>query len=358
MVLFRALQGVGGAFIVPLAQATLFDINPREKHGQAMALFGGGVMIGPILGPVLGGWLTDNYNWRWVFLVNLPVGVICALLMAALHAADRDASSASSTCSASPCSRSRSARLQLFLDRGEQNDWFDSWEIIVEAGVAIAAGWMFVVHIVTAKHPLFERGDVRRPQFRDRPGVHGGHRRAAARRPRAAAAAAPEPLRLFGASVGLPDRAARRRHPDLDAARRPAGRQDRFAAAGRDRRRADGRLAVDDDRLRDRPAVAPGDRQRRRPGARPRPDLRAAAEPGFRDAGAAACGPPAAALLNLAAQHRRLGRHLGRQRAAGADDPGRARRHRAATSPQQTIPTADPTSCRPSPRSPGRRRSP
>src|SRR5437899_6563727 len=82
MVMFRALQGVGGAFIVPLAQATLFDINPREKHGQAMALFGGGVMIGPILGPVLGGWLTDNYNWRWVFLVNLPVGVICALLMA------------------------------------------------------------------------------------------------------------------------------------------------------------------------------------------------------------------------------------------------------------------------------------
>ncbi len=82
MVLFRALQGVGGAFIVPLAQATLFDINPREKHGQAMALFGGGVMIGPILGPVLGGWLTDNYNWRWVFLVNLPVGVLCALLMA------------------------------------------------------------------------------------------------------------------------------------------------------------------------------------------------------------------------------------------------------------------------------------
>src|SRR5215218_9467343 len=81
MVIFRALQGIGGAFIVPLAQATLFDINPREKHGQAMALFGGGVMIGPILGPVLGGWLTDNYNWRWVFLVNLPVGIICGVLL-------------------------------------------------------------------------------------------------------------------------------------------------------------------------------------------------------------------------------------------------------------------------------------
>src|SRR5690349_2972479 len=81
MVVFRAIQGVSGAFIVPLAQATLFDINPPEKHGQAMAMFGGGIMIGPILGPVLGGWLTDSYSWRWVFLVNLPVGVICAFLV-------------------------------------------------------------------------------------------------------------------------------------------------------------------------------------------------------------------------------------------------------------------------------------
>ena len=105
MVLFRALQGVGGAFIVPLAQATLFDINPREKHGQAMAMFGAGIMIGPILGPVLGGWLTDNYNWRWVFLVNLPVGISARLLHAALHAQDPRSTRASSTCSASPCSR-------------------------------------------------------------------------------------------------------------------------------------------------------------------------------------------------------------------------------------------------------------
>src|SRR3954468_6382800 len=82
MVMFRAFQGVAGAFIVPLAQATLFDINPKEKHGSAMALFGAGVMIGPILGPVLGGWLTDSYDWRWCFLINLPVGALAALLMA------------------------------------------------------------------------------------------------------------------------------------------------------------------------------------------------------------------------------------------------------------------------------------
>src|SRR5437868_225514 len=156
MVAFRALQGVGGAFIVPLAQATLFDINPREKHGQAMALFGGGVMIGPILGPVLGGWLTDNYNWRWVFLVNLPVGILCTLVMMRFmpktetHRRNFDMFGFVLLALAL-------AGLQLFLDRGEQNDWLSSWEIRIELGLAIAASWMFVVHMVTAKHPLFER---------------------------------------------------------------------------------------------------------------------------------------------------------------------------------------------------------
>jgi len=156
MVLFRALQGVSGAFIVPLAQATLFDINPREKHSQAMALFGGGVMIGPILGPVLGGWLTDNYNWRWVFLVNLPVGIICALVMARFmpkteqHQRKFDLFGFALLAIAL-------GGLQLFLDRGEQNDWFSSWETIAEIGVAVAAAWMFVVHIATAENPLFER---------------------------------------------------------------------------------------------------------------------------------------------------------------------------------------------------------
>src|SRR6476619_7488905 len=162
MVVFRAFQGVSGAFIVPLAQATLFDINPKEKHGQAMALFGGGVMIGPILGPVLGGWLTDNYNWRWVFLVNLPVGILCTLVMLRFM----------------PKTETHERKfdmfgfillglalvgLQLFLDRGEQNDWLSSWEIRIELGLAIAAGWMFLVHMITAKHPLFDRS-----MFKDR----------------------------------------------------------------------------------------------------------------------------------------------------------------------------------------------
>src|SRR5215210_3183758 len=157
MVLFRALQGVSGAFLVPLAQATLFDINPREKHGQAMALFGGGIMIGPILGPVLGGWLTDSYNWRWVFLVNLPVGVLCTVLLLRFlphsdkHERKFDMFGFILLAVSIGC-------LQLFLDRGEQKDWLQSWEIIIELGLAIGCFWMFVVHIITGRDTLFERG--------------------------------------------------------------------------------------------------------------------------------------------------------------------------------------------------------
>jgi DHA2 family multidrug resistance protein len=156
MVVFRALQGVGGAFIVPLAQATLFDINPREKHGQAMALFGGGVMIGPILGPVLGGWLTDNYNWRWVFLVNLPVGILCILVMMRFMPKTETHQRKFDLFGFALLGIALGA-LQMFLDRGEQNDWFGSWETIIELGLALAAGWMFVVHMITARNPLFDR---------------------------------------------------------------------------------------------------------------------------------------------------------------------------------------------------------
>ena len=158
MVLFRALQGVSGAFIVPLAQATLFDINPREKHGQAMALFGGGVMIGPILGPVLGGWLTDNYNWRWVFLVNLPVGIICALLMLRFMPKTETHQRKFDLFGFALARRSRSARCRCSSTAASRTTGSTSWEIIVEAGARDrrAAGCSSSTSS-TAKHPLFER---------------------------------------------------------------------------------------------------------------------------------------------------------------------------------------------------------
>ena len=154
MVAFRIVQGVTGAFLVPLSQATLFDINPPQRHAQAMALFGGGIMIGPILGPVLGGWLTDSFNWRWVFLVNIPVGTLAAVMLMRFmpkspkspHKFDLTGFALLGLALGS---------LQMMLDRGAQLDWFDSWEIWIEAGLFAAAGWMFVVHTMTAKAPIF-----------------------------------------------------------------------------------------------------------------------------------------------------------------------------------------------------------
>src|SRR3546814_17444900 len=79
MVLFRLMQGAFGAALVPLSQAVLLDTFPRERHGSAMAMWGVGVMVGPILGPTLGGYLTEFYNWRWVFYINLPFGILALL---------------------------------------------------------------------------------------------------------------------------------------------------------------------------------------------------------------------------------------------------------------------------------------
>jgi DHA2 family multidrug resistance protein len=155
MVVFRAMQGVAGAFLVPLAQAVMLDINPRERHGRAMAVFGAGVMIGPILGPVLGGWLTDSFNWRWVFLVNLPVGAIAALLMIRfLPKTERTRRRFDLT--GFFFLAMMLAALQMMLDRGEQLDWFNSWEIWLECGLAISGAWMFGVHMLTSPEPIFD----------------------------------------------------------------------------------------------------------------------------------------------------------------------------------------------------------
>jgi DHA2 family multidrug resistance protein len=155
MVVFRALQGVSGAFLVPIAQAVMFDINPPSKHARAMAMFGMGVMIGPILGPVLGGWLTENYNWRWVFLVNLPVGVVCTFLLLRFMPKGEVVRRRFDLFGFFLLAMALGG-LQLMLDRGEQLDWFDSWEVWIELALALCGAWMFVVHLATAERPLFD----------------------------------------------------------------------------------------------------------------------------------------------------------------------------------------------------------
>ena len=167
MVLFRILQGVCGAMLVPLAQATMMDINPREQLGQAMAIFGAGIMFGPIIGPTLGGWLTETFNWRAVFLVNLPVGVVAFFMLAALMP--------------NTAIRIRKfdffgfgmlalavASLQMLLDRGQGVGWFDSTEIWLYLLLSISGLWVFAVHCLTSGNPFMDMG-----MFRDRNLVTG-----------------------------------------------------------------------------------------------------------------------------------------------------------------------------------------
>jgi MFS transporter, DHA2 family, multidrug resistance protein len=155
MLVFRALQGVAGAFLVPLAQSVLFDINRPEQHAKAMALFGGGIMIAPILGPVLGGWLTESFNWRWVFLVNVPIGAI-ATVMLVRYLPSAEIRKRQFDLFGFALLALALASFQLMLDRGQQLDWFDSWEIWIECFIAISAAWMFVVHMLQTRAPLIE----------------------------------------------------------------------------------------------------------------------------------------------------------------------------------------------------------
>jgi DHA2 family multidrug resistance protein len=155
MVLFRLLQGVFGAAIVPLSQTFLLDINPKERHGQAMAIWGAGIMVGPIIGPTLGGWLTDSFNWRWVFFINLPVGILAFLGMAAYLPSIAKRARGFDFFGFAMLSLGVGA-LQLMLDRGGDADWFSAVEIWIELGLAIAGFWVFAVHLLTSENPFID----------------------------------------------------------------------------------------------------------------------------------------------------------------------------------------------------------
>ena len=157
MVGFRLLQGLFGASLVPLSQSTLLDVYPREKHGAAMALWGMGVMIGPILGPPLGGWLTETYSWHWVFLINVPIGVLALLGVAASLPTDETQQSRFDWRGFAFLAVGIGA-LQLFLDRGQQQDWFNSVEIQIEAALAFLGFYLYWVHWKFSAKPFLDLG--------------------------------------------------------------------------------------------------------------------------------------------------------------------------------------------------------
>jgi DHA2 family multidrug resistance protein len=163
LVLFRVIQGLGGAALVPLSQATLFEINAPKDYGRAMSIWGVGATLAPILGPALGGWLTDNYSWRWVFYINLPVGMLAfAGLYLSLPRSQTAWTGRFDFFGFATLSLAV-ASLQLMLDRGQLLDWFSSREIVVEAVIAALGFYIFVIHMLSSEKPF-----VTPALFRDR----------------------------------------------------------------------------------------------------------------------------------------------------------------------------------------------
>lgn len=163
IVLARALQGACGAALIPLSQALLLDINPPERLPRAMAIFSLGSMFGPIIGPTLGGWLTDALSWRWVFFINVPFGVLALAGLFAVMPEKRDAGIGRFDMFGFATVSIALASFQLLIDRGESQDWFESGEIQIYAVILALSAYLGVVHIMTARDTFL------RPElFKDR----------------------------------------------------------------------------------------------------------------------------------------------------------------------------------------------
>src|SRR5512144_2280943 len=165
LVFFRVLQGIGGGGLVPISQSILLESFPREKHGAAMAIFGLGAMLGPIVGPLLGGWITDSLSWRWIFYINIPIGIV-AIIMNILVINDP------------PYMKRQKMRidywgllflsvglgaLQFMLDKGESDDWFESRLIVTFGIIAAVSLVLLVINEYYSEHPI-----VNLKLFRDR----------------------------------------------------------------------------------------------------------------------------------------------------------------------------------------------
>jgi DHA2 family multidrug resistance protein len=164
MVAFRLLQGITAAPIAPLSQTVLFNINPPERYGRAMALFTMGAVAAPVVGPVVGGYLTDNLSWRWCFYINIPAGIGAVALLWLFLPKEAPAPRRFDFLGFGSLAIAVAA-FQLMMDRGPSRDWFGSTEICVEAMIAAACFWVYVTHTLTTAHPLFDRSLARDRNF-------------------------------------------------------------------------------------------------------------------------------------------------------------------------------------------------
>jgi DHA2 family multidrug resistance protein len=166
-VFWRVVQGIGGGALISTAQAIMFDVFPLAERGTAMAIFGMGVMVGPTLGPTLGGWLTDNYSWPWIFYINLPLGVLAGMMTWRYvpepeHATER---SGSVDWLGLALLILGIGTLQILLERGESKAWFESKEIVSEAVLAASGILLFLWHELRTPHPMVDLRILRNRQL-------------------------------------------------------------------------------------------------------------------------------------------------------------------------------------------------
>ena len=164
-VIFRILQALAGASLVPLSQSLLLDMHPPERHGQTMAVWGAGVLIGPILGPVLGGWLTEHLSWRWCFFINLPLGILGILGVWMFLGRDVQQERRRFDFLGFGMLTLFVGCAQLLMDRGPGQDWFSSAEIWTYLVLAMIGLWVFVIHTATTAHPFFDPSLIRDRNF-------------------------------------------------------------------------------------------------------------------------------------------------------------------------------------------------
>jgi DHA2 family multidrug resistance protein len=159
LIVARVLQGIGGGVLQPTAQAVMMESFPYEKRGQAMAVYAMGIVVAPIIGPTLGGWITDNYSWRWIFYINVPVG-IAAVLMTWWFIENppylRRAIGSRIDYLGFGLLAVFLSTFQIVLDTGQQNDWFASGQVVLLTGIAILSLIAFVIRELTVEEPIVD----------------------------------------------------------------------------------------------------------------------------------------------------------------------------------------------------------
>jgi DHA2 family multidrug resistance protein len=166
LIVWRVIQGIGGGALMTVSQAVLLEAFPPEEAGMAMALFGMGVMVGPTIGPTLGGWITDNYNWPWIFYINVPLGALAAFMIAAyVHDSEHQKKPATIDYQGIALLLLTVVPLQYVLEHGQREDWFDSRLIVGLSATSVAAAVGLVWRELTTDHPIIDFRVLRHRQM-------------------------------------------------------------------------------------------------------------------------------------------------------------------------------------------------